>query len=65
MLEKCKSAVNTGKYLTVLLTDLSEAFDCLSQKMFIAKLRSYDFDLTVLKLVQSYLSNIFTIQKCI
>ena len=49
MLEKCKSAVNTGKYLTVLLTDIFKAFDCLSQKEFIAKLRSYDFDLAVLK----------------
>ena len=63
MLEKCKSAVNNGKYLRTLLTDISKAFDCLSQKNVVAKLRSYDFDLAVLKLVQNYLSNISKTQK--
>ena len=58
MLEKCKNGVNNGKYLRALLTDISRAFDCLYQKHFIPKLCSYDFYLEVLKLVQSYLSNI-------
>ena len=52
MLEKCKSAVNNEKYLRALLTDISKAFDCLSPKNFVSKLRSYDFDLAVLKLAQ-------------
>ena len=63
MLEKCKSAVNNGKCLRALLTDISKAFDCLYQKHFIAKLRSYGLDLAVIKLVQSYLSNICKTQK--
>ena len=52
MLEKCKSAVNNEKYLRALLTDISKAFDCLSPKKIVSKLRSYDFDLAVLKLAQ-------------
>ena len=52
MPEKCKSAVNNGKYLRALLMDISKAFDCLSQKNFVSKLRCYDFDLAVLKLAQ-------------
>ena len=51
MLEKCKSAVNNEKYLRALL-DISKAFDRLSSKNFVSKLRSYDFDLAVLKLAQ-------------
>ena len=63
MLEKSKSAVNNGKYLRALLTDISKAFDCLSENNFIGKLRSYDFDLAVLKFVLSYLSSLCKIQK--
>ena len=64
MLEKCKSAVDNGKCLRALLTDLPEAFECLSPEMFIAKLHAYHFHLIALKLVKSYLSNINKIQKC-
>ena len=52
MLEKCKSAVNNEKYLRALLTDISKAFDCLSPKNFVSKLRSYDFDLAVVNLLK-------------
>ena len=52
MLEKCKSAANKEKYLRALLTDISKAYDCISPKHFVSNLRSYDFDLAVLKLAQ-------------
>ena len=56
MLEKWKSSVDKGKAFGVLLTDLSKAFDCLSHELIIAKLNSYRFSLSTLKLKQSYLS---------
>ena len=40
-----------------LLTDLSNAFDCLDHELLIAKLNAYGFSLTALKLVHNYLSN--------
>ena len=57
MLEKWKNAVDNEKCFGALLTDLSKAFDCLSNKLLIAKLYAYGFDLLALKLIQSYLSN--------
>ena len=52
MPEKYKSAVDNGKGLRALLTDLPRAFDCLSHEMFIAKLDAYCFNLTALKLAK-------------
>ena len=40
----------------VLLSDLSKAFDCLSCELIIAKLCGFGFSLSVLKLMQSCLS---------
>ena len=40
-----------------LLTDLSKTFDCLDNKLLIAKLNAYGFSLTAIKLVHDYLSN--------
>ena len=57
MLEKCKNAVDKGKCYGKLLMDLSQALDCLSHELLIAKLHSYGFNLPALKLTQSYLSN--------
>ena len=42
---------------TLVLTDLSEAFDCLHHDLLLAKLNAYGFSLLALRLVQSYLSN--------
>ena len=56
MLEKWKSSVNKWKALGVLLTDLSEASDCLSHELIIAKLNAYKFSLSARKLMQSYVS---------
>ena len=40
-----------------LLTDLLKAFNLIDHELLIAKLNTYDFRLTALKLVQDYLSN--------
>ena len=56
MLEKWKSVVDKEKVFGVLLTELSKAFDCLSHELIIAKLNEYEFSLSALKLMQSYLS---------
>ena len=56
MLEKWKSSMDKGKSSGVLLTDLPEAFDCLSHELVIAKLNAYKFSFSALKLMQSYLS---------
>ena len=57
MLEKWKSAIDNKKVSGALLTDLSNAFDCLSSDLLIAKLNAYRFSMAALRLVQNYLSN--------
>ena len=56
MLERWRPSVDKGKVFEVLLTDLSKVFDCLSHELIIAKLNTYGFSLSALKLMQSYLS---------
>ena len=41
MLETWKEATDNNKTFGALLTDLSKAFNCLSQDLFIAKLHAY------------------------
>ena len=48
--------MDKGKTFGILPTDLSKAFDCLSHELIIAKLNAYGFSLSVLELMQSYLS---------
>ena len=57
MLEKWKSAVDKGKSFGALLTDLSKAFDCLSHELLLAKLHTYGFNITALRLIHSYVAN--------
>ena len=57
ILEKSKRPADNCELIGALLTDLSKVFDCLDHKLLIAKLKAYGFSLTVLKLVQNYLSN--------
>ena len=57
MLGKWKQAVDNNKVYGALLTDLSKAFDCISQDLLIAKLNAYGFSLSALKLVHNYLQN--------
>ena len=57
MLEKWKTAVDNKKTFGALLTDLSKAFDCLSNEILLPKLNAYGFSLPALRLMQGYLSN--------
>ena len=57
LLEKWKSSVDKGKTFGALLTDLSNAFDCLDHELLTAKLSAYGFDLTALRLIHDYLTN--------
>ena len=40
------------------MTDLSKAFDCIYDKLLVAKLNAYGFDETSLKVIMSYLKNL-------
>ena len=53
MTEKWEKYINKGKTFTVLLTDLSKAFDCLPHDLIIAKLNAYGFSLSAVRLMQS------------
>ena len=44
-LEKWHKAIDNGKLAGALLTDLSNAFDCLNHELLIAKVNAYSFDL--------------------
>ena len=57
VLEKWKRSVDNRKLFGAFLRDLSKAFDCLGHELLIAKLNTYGFSLTALKLVHNYLSN--------
>ena len=46
-----------GKVFGALLTNLSKTFDCLDHELLIAKLNSYGFSLTALRLIHDYLSH--------
>ena len=37
LIKKCKNAVDSGKSFGALLTDLSKAFDCLPNKLLLAR----------------------------
>ena len=57
MIEKWKSAVDSGKSFRALLTDLSKAFDCLPHAVLRAKLNAFGFSLSALRFISSYLFN--------
>ena len=55
MLGKLKSSVDKVKAFGVLLADLSKALDCLSHELITAKLNTYGFSLSALRLMPNYL----------
>ena len=58
MLESWKEGVDKNEAFGALMTDLSKAFDCLSHDFLTAKLHTYGTDLSSLKLLQNYISNL-------
>ena len=57
MIEKWKKSIDQRKNAGALLTDLSEAFDCISHNLRIAKLEAYGVDTNSLYIIHSYLTN--------
>ena len=57
LLKNFKKSVDDGNEFGALLTDLSEAFDCIGHKLLIAKLFCYRVSPTALNLIHSYLRN--------
>ena len=57
MINKWKKAMDSGKLAGALLTDLSNAFDCLNHELLIAKLEAYGFHQSSLEYIYSYLSD--------
>ena len=57
ILGKRRKSVDKGKTFAKLLTDLSNAFDCLPHDL-IMKFNSYGFSFPSARLIHSYLSNI-------
>ena len=57
MVEKWKQTFDSKGVSVALLTDLSEAFDCLEHDLIIAKLNAYGFGYKALKIIRSYLVN--------
>ena len=56
MIEKWRESLDSGVNFGALLTDLSNAFDCLPDDFLIAKLHAYGLDMPSLKLLYSYLT---------
>ena len=57
MIEKWKENVDNDIAFGTLMTDLSEAFDCLHYGLLIAKPGAYGFDTKLINLIQQCLSN--------
>ena len=57
MIERWKTSLDNKCSAGVLLTNLSNAFDCLAHYLLLAKLDAYGFDYISLKLIHSYLTS--------
>ena len=57
MLENFFKTLDKGRDSSVLLADLSKAFDCIAHDLNIAKLHGYGFVMPSLKIMNAYLTN--------
>ena len=57
MVERWKKSLDNGGLAGGVLMDLSKAFDTINQKLLIAKLHAYGFDITSLEIIYDYLSD--------
>ena len=55
MLELRKETIDKNEAFGTLITDLSNAYDCLSLNLLVAKLQAYGLELPSLKLIPDYL----------
>ena len=55
MVEHIKKSLDHGNIVCAMLMDLSKAFDCISHKLVIAKIRSYRLSMSACHLLTSYL----------
>ena len=51
--------LDKGNEIALILMDLSKAFDTINHSLFLAKIEAHGFSMTSLKLMQSYLCNLF------
>ena len=56
MVEKARKILDKGGTFGALLTDLSKAFDCMTDDLLIAKPHALNFDMSVLNLIFDYLT---------
>ena len=56
MIEKARKVLDRGGTFGVLLTDLSNAFNCMTHNFLIAKLHALNFDMNALNLIFDYLT---------
>ena len=56
MIEKARKILDKSGTFGALLTDLSKAFDCMTQDLLIAKLHALNFDMNALNLIFDYLT---------
>ena len=57
LIDDCKSALDRGKNVGLLLLDLSKAFDCLPHRLLLCKLHAYGMSREACKLILSHLRN--------
>ena len=57
LLEQWKESVDQGLVFDALLTDLSQAFDCLSHELLVVKLSAYGMEDSAVRFVSDYLTN--------
>ena len=57
LIDDCKSALDRGKNVGLLLLDQSKAFDCLPHRLLLCKLHAYGMSREACKLILSYLRN--------
>ena len=65
MVEKFRKTLNQRGEYAALLADLPKAFDCLPHDLIIWTLQSCDFDMSLLRLMHSYLTNRYQTVKII
>ena len=57
LLEKWRQSLDQGPVFATLLTDLSNAFECISYELSIAKLIAYGVKISSVRLIYDYLTN--------